>query len=284
MNVKVNLDYTIYDGAEIVFKAPCDASRVTGLIVYYPNGTEEMSSVFTFADAHTNDLGNIDNLFVAGAVVKVILDTETNMAFVQNAATNAYLEGRFAGIGGGGSAKGAVLYTEQKLTQEQKARARANIDAVGGMVITFDDDLNCSHSYDQIIFALKSGLPVLYVRFHDEGYSYTIAISSGTVRWKTAPLGESFTLYAGNELALFYDEEAGTEGWVEYHESSGGGGGGGSVEGAVLYNDWQDLTPEEQAQARENIGAADAETIGDISSALDELHAYAEALKGGGAV
>lgn len=101
MNVRVNLNYTIYDGAEIVFKAPCDASRVTGLIVYYPNGTEVVSSVFAFADAHTNDLGNIDNLFVAGAVVKVILDTETNMAFVQNAATNAYLEGRFAGIGGG---------------------------------------------------------------------------------------------------------------------------------------------------------------------------------------
>ena len=131
MNVRVNLNYTIYDGAEIVFKAPCDASEVTGLILYYPNGTEEVSSVFTFADAHTNDLGNIDNLFVAGAVVKVILDTETNMAFVQNAATNAYLEGRFAGIGGGDSAEGAVLYTEQKLTPEQKTQARANVDAVG---------------------------------------------------------------------------------------------------------------------------------------------------------
>ena len=98
MNVRVNLNYTIYDGAEIVFKAPCNASEVTGLIVYYPVGTEVVSSVFTFADAHTNDLGNIDDLFAKGAVVKVIIDTETNMAFVQNAATNAYLESRFAGI------------------------------------------------------------------------------------------------------------------------------------------------------------------------------------------
>ena len=162
----------------------------------------------------------------------------------------------------------SVLYTEQELTEEEKAQARENIGAVGGMVITFGDDLNCSHSDDQIISALKSGLPVLYVRFRDEGYSFDIAISSGTVRWETDPLGEWFTLYAGNELALFYDAEGGTEGWVEYHESGGGGGGGGSVEGAVLYNDWQDLTPEEQAQARENIGAADAETIGDISTAL----------------
>ena len=101
MNVRVNLNYTIYDGAEIVFKAPCDASEVTGLIVYYPVGTEEVSSVFAFTDAHTNDLGNIDNLFAKDAVVKVIIDTETSMAFVQNAATNAYLEDRFARIGGG---------------------------------------------------------------------------------------------------------------------------------------------------------------------------------------
>lgn len=96
MNVRVSLNYTIYDGAELVFKAPCDASEVTGLIVYYPSDAGEVSSVFTFADALANDLGHIDHLFAAGAVVKVIIDTETNMAFVQNAATNAYLEKRFA--------------------------------------------------------------------------------------------------------------------------------------------------------------------------------------------
>ena len=39
MNVRVDLNYPIYDGAEIVFKAPCGAADVTGLIVYYP-GTE----------------------------------------------------------------------------------------------------------------------------------------------------------------------------------------------------------------------------------------------------
>lgn len=41
------------------------------------------------------------------------------------------------------------------------------------------------------------------------------------------------------------------------------------------------LSPEEQAQARENIGAASAEVIGDIERAFDELHAYAQALIGG---
>ena len=110
MNVRVNLNYPIYDGAEIVFKAPCDASEVTGLIVYYPSDAGVVSSEFTFADAHANDLGNIDALFAAGAVVKVIIDTDTNMAFVQNAVTNAYLEERFAGIGGGGSAEYARYF------------------------------------------------------------------------------------------------------------------------------------------------------------------------------
>ena len=43
-----------------------------------------------------------------------------------------------------------------------------------------------------------------------------------------------------------------------------------------------DLTAEEQAQARANIGAASADVIGDIEAALDELHAYAQALVSGG--
>ena len=111
MNVRVNLNYPIYDGAEIVFKAPCDASEVTGLIVYYPGDAGVVSSVFTFADAHANDLGHIDELFAAGAVVKVILDTDTGMAFVQNAATNAYLENKFKNMGGG-TAEDKVVFID----------------------------------------------------------------------------------------------------------------------------------------------------------------------------
>lgn len=143
MNVRVNLNYTIYDGAEIVFKAPCNASEVTGLIVYYPAGAEVVSSVFAFADAHTNDLGNIDKLFAKGAVVKVIIDTETNMAFVQNAATNAYLENRFAGIGGGGGG-GSLM-----LVSANGANTSANRDAAeiythaltGGVVLLNANDI-----------------------------------------------------------------------------------------------------------------------------------------------
>lgn len=44
------------------------------------------------------------------------------------------------------------------------------------------------------------------------------------------------------------------------------------------------LSPEEQAQARENIGAASAEAIGDIETALDNIIAIQESLIGGGSV
>ena len=42
------------------------------------------------------------------------------------------------------------------------------------------------------------------------------------------------------------------------------------------------LSPEEQAQARENIGSASAESIGDIGTALDAILAIQNELIGGG--
>ena len=95
MNIRVDLSTPIYDGAEVVFRSPVDCSQVTGLIVYYTENGNISSREFAFADAHGNDVGNIDHLFAENVVVKVILDLATNMAFVQNADTNAYLEWRF---------------------------------------------------------------------------------------------------------------------------------------------------------------------------------------------
>jgi hypothetical protein len=60
--------------------------------VDYPGG----SKVFTFKDAHKNELTGIDNLFAAGAYVKVILDVNNASAYIQNADTNAYIERTFA--------------------------------------------------------------------------------------------------------------------------------------------------------------------------------------------
>lgn len=93
MNIRVDLQRAIFDGMEVVFRSPVDCSQVTGLIVYYNDGGNTVSKEFAFADAHGNNVGDIDHLFAENVVVKVILDVTTGMAFVQNADTNAYLEG-----------------------------------------------------------------------------------------------------------------------------------------------------------------------------------------------
>ena len=107
MNIRVDLSTPIYDGTEVVFRSPVDCSQVTGLVIYYPENGNISSQEFMFADAHGNNVGDIDHLFTENVVVKVILDVTTSMAFVQNADTNAYLEGRFTDlesrIGSGGS-------------------------------------------------------------------------------------------------------------------------------------------------------------------------------------
>lgn len=95
-NIRVDLENPLYHGQQIIFKSPADCSIVTGLIVYYPNESKEtVSTVFQFADAHGNNVGSV-SLFAESVLVKVILDTELNRAYVQNADTNAYLEGQFA--------------------------------------------------------------------------------------------------------------------------------------------------------------------------------------------
>ena len=117
MNVKVEYSTPIYDGTEVVFRSPVDCSQVTGLIVYYPENGATTSKEFAFADAHGNNVGDIDHLFAENVVVKVILDVTTSMAFVQNADTNAYLEGRFKeledkiGTGGGAPKSNLLVVT-----------------------------------------------------------------------------------------------------------------------------------------------------------------------------
>ena len=91
MDIRVDLNTNIADGSEVVFRSPADCSQVTGLVIYHKHGKTE----FAFADAHGNNVGDIDHLFAENAVVKVILDVTAGMAFVQNADTNAYIERTF---------------------------------------------------------------------------------------------------------------------------------------------------------------------------------------------
>lgn len=86
--IRIDLDSPVTDGQSLVFKSPGDCSYITGLIIYYPGGS---STIFDFADAHGNNVGSL-NLFSKNALVKVLLDTKLNRAYVQNADTNAYLE------------------------------------------------------------------------------------------------------------------------------------------------------------------------------------------------
>lgn len=98
-NIRVDIDYTIINGTAITFRSPCDCSAITGLKVYFPNEMKNIvSQEFKFVDAHNEDITEISDLFAENAIVKVIIDADRRLAFVQNADTNAYLEGRFKEI------------------------------------------------------------------------------------------------------------------------------------------------------------------------------------------
>jgi len=92
--IKVTSKCELYDGMSITFNAPCDCTAVDGLKVYYGS----TSQVFTFRDARGSTLTGVSNLFLKGAYVKVVLDTTRGYAYIQNAASNAYLEGRLNSI------------------------------------------------------------------------------------------------------------------------------------------------------------------------------------------
>jgi hypothetical protein len=85
--IKIEMSMPPVDGMDIKFKAPCDCTAVTGILVEYPEGSQE----YTFRDSHGNNLAGIGNLFGAGAYVKVTVDTQKGYAYLQNADNNGFL-------------------------------------------------------------------------------------------------------------------------------------------------------------------------------------------------
>lgn len=85
--IKIEMSMPPVDGMDIKFKAPCACTEITGLLVEYPEGSQE----FTFRDSHGNNLAGIGNLFGEGAYVKVTVDTQKGYAYLQNADNNSFL-------------------------------------------------------------------------------------------------------------------------------------------------------------------------------------------------
>ena len=95
--IRVDRDLPIINGQTLTFQSPANCSDITGLVIYYPEGDTTKSKDFKLVDAHGVDVGSgTISLFAANALVKVVLDIDQGKAFVQNADTNAYLEGKLA--------------------------------------------------------------------------------------------------------------------------------------------------------------------------------------------
>lgn len=91
-SVEITVNGALMDGHKITFEAPCDCVSVENLRVrHIKNGTQQVS-VFTMKDSHGNELTGLGNLFSKGAYVNVVLDINRGFAYLQNAATNKYLE------------------------------------------------------------------------------------------------------------------------------------------------------------------------------------------------
>ena len=89
--IKIDLNAKLVDGMDVKFKAPCDCTAVTGLLVSYINDAGETAEKsFTFRDKHSNDLTGLGNLFSAGSFVKAMLDVQNGRAYLQTAGSTAF--------------------------------------------------------------------------------------------------------------------------------------------------------------------------------------------------
>lgn len=82
---KINLTVdNVVSGKQISFVAPCSTEDTDGLII---NGVD-----YIICDAKNNNLAGVAHIWEEGAIVSIIVNVETGMAYIQNADTNAYLE------------------------------------------------------------------------------------------------------------------------------------------------------------------------------------------------
>lgn len=97
-NLKIIIDGPLMDGHRVTFKAPCACTGIDKLDIRYVDGDTQKSKLFTMKDTHGNNLTGLGNLFDEGAYVQAILSLSDNGAYLQNAATNGYLEGKLKNV------------------------------------------------------------------------------------------------------------------------------------------------------------------------------------------
>ena len=130
-----------------------------------------------------------------------------------------------------------------------------------------------------ILYDTNTGLwmPIMVDEQREFAYAYFITPDSRVSHYEIDSQG--FALSVLHQYATQEQIDAIHKN-MAYIEELAKKGGGGSAEGAVLYNEVQDLDVDQQERARQNIGAAAADDIGDISTAFDDLHEYAQSLGG----
>lgn len=97
-NIKITVEGPLMDGHKITFKAPCNCDAVEKLDVRYIEDNTQKSKLFTMRDSHGKDLTGLGNLFFKNAYVNVVLDINNSFAYLQNAGTNSYLEGKMTPV------------------------------------------------------------------------------------------------------------------------------------------------------------------------------------------
>lgn len=81
MKIKIVVDDAIVKGKQVSFKAPCSSAEATGLII---NDVE-----YDIVDAMGSSVLSIENVWDYDSIVSVILNTNTNKAYIQNPHNNS---------------------------------------------------------------------------------------------------------------------------------------------------------------------------------------------------
>ena len=224
MNIRVDLTTPITDGTEVVFRSPVDCSQITGLIVYYNDDSKE----FTLADAHGNNVGDIDHLFAENVVVKVILDVTHSMAYVQNADTNAYIERTFVK-----SVNGTVPDKTGGVTVPTGLKVTITRNPYGSYGADHDPDLirkAIEENRTVVCYWYDKNIMLHLTSFQLSG-PYIFTVVEGAMEYRGVIRDTDDIVCTETNL----------------------------LQEAVLYTP-QTLTPEQQAQARQNIGIPDLPT------------------------